>query len=99
MDWSDYMIMAARHSRTNAAHWFRYLRRDIEKSGVLFSKEDVEALYNNESLTPFQRVSIKAAFEEGSPTRLHIINLNNKTRRHKIQLVRDKIENSKLHEQ
>ena len=99
MSWSDYMIMAARHSRANAAHWFRYLRRDIDKCGELFSKEDVEDLYNNDSLTPFQRVSIKAAFEEGSPTRLHIINLNNKTRKNKIQLVRDKIENSKLHEQ
>ena len=99
MGWSDYMIMAARHSRTSAAHWFRYLRRDIDKCGVLFTKEDVDALYNNEALTPFQRVSIKAAFQEGSPTRLHIINLNNKTRQNKIQLVRGKIENSKLHEQ
>ena len=95
MNWSDYILFAAQHSKSNAGHWFRYLRKDIGKCGELFSKEDVEALYHNEALTPFQRVSIKAAFEEGSPTRRYIIGLNSKANRKKILLVRDKFENPK----
>ena len=95
MTWSDYMLTAAEHSKANAGHWFRYLRKDIDRCGELFSKEDVEALYHNEALTPFQRVSIRAAFDEGSPTRQHIIGLNSKAKRNKIWLVRDKFENSK----
>ena len=83
-EWSSYMLLVARHSRGNARHWFRYLRKEVDKCGVLFSKEDVIALYNNEALTPFQRVSIKAAFTEGSATRQHIHSLNNAASRNKI---------------
>ena len=80
VSWLDYMeTVAAPHSRDSAAHWFRYLRKDIDKCGIVFSKEDVEALYHNEALTPFQRISIKAAFEIGSPTREHIRSLNRKS--------------------
>ena len=78
MEWSEYMVFAAKHSRYNSRHWFRYLRKYIDKCGVLFSKEEVDKLYANENLTPFQRVSIKAAFEDGSQTRQHIISLNQK---------------------
>ena len=93
MTWSDYIVtIAAPHSRGNARHWFRYLRKDIDKCGILFSKQDVEEVYRNEALTPFQRVSIKAAFEEGSPTRQHIIGLNNKATHNKIMLVKEKYE-------
>ena len=66
MTWIDYMIKAAQHSKGNAGHWFRYLRKDINNCGTLFSKKDVEELFCNEALTFFQRVSLKAAFEEGS---------------------------------
>jgi len=89
-EWSSYMVLSARHSRGSARHWFRYLRKEIDKRGVSFSKEDVVALYNNEALTPFQRVSIKAAFTDGSPTRRHIQSLNNTASRNKILSVRDK---------
>jgi len=91
-EWSNYMVLSARHSRGNARHWFRYLRKEIDKCGVSFSKEDVVALYNNEALTPFQRVSIKAAFTDGSPTRQHIHGLNNAASRNKILSVRTKYE-------
>jgi len=92
MLWSDYMVIAAQHSRNNARHWFRYLRKDIDKCGTLFSVKDVEELCNNESLTPFQRVSLKAAFKEGSETRQHIISLNSKADRKRILLVKEKYE-------
>jgi len=91
-EWSRYMVLSARHSRGNARHWFRYLRKEIDKCGVLFSMYDVVALYNNEALTPFQRVSVKAAFTDGSPTRQHIQSLNNAASRNKILSVRDKYE-------
>jgi len=84
MEWLDYMIMAAAHSKNNAQHWFRYLRKDIEKCGTLFSKEDVEKLSNNKELTPFQSVSLKAAFREGSQTRQHIMGLNKKVKPNRV---------------
>ena len=89
--WIDYMVMAAAHSKGSASHWFRYLRKDINKYGTLFTREDVEELFNNESLTLFQRVSLKAAFEEGSPTRQYIIDLNNPPSLKMISAVREKI--------
>ena len=90
MEWFEYMEKAAQHSRHNARHWFRYLRKDIDKCGTLFTKKDLEDLYRSEALTPFQRVSIKAAFEEGSQTRLHIISLNQTANPNKMALVREK---------
>ena len=92
MTWSEYMItVAAPHSRNNAKHWLRYLSKDIEKCGTIFSKQDIEDLYNNEELSYFQRVSIKAAFKIDSPTRQHIISLNNKTNLDMITAVKNKI--------
>ena len=88
--------MAAKHSRNNAQHWFRYLRKDIDKCGVLFSEQDVEALYYNESLSPFQRVSLKAAFTEGSPTREYVRSLNARSNRNKLALVIAKYERDSI---
>ena len=90
MSWSEYIEMAAQHSKGSARHWFRYLRKYIDKCGTVFTKKDIEDLFNNESLTPFQRVSIKAAFEDGSPTRQHILGLNSKADHNKILLLREK---------
>jgi len=92
MSWSDYMVMAAQHSKGSAQHWFRYLRKYIDKCGTVFSKKDVEDLSNNESLTPFQRVSLKAAFEDGSPTRQYVLSLNGKADQNKILQLREKYE-------
>jgi len=93
MSWSDYLLVAAQHSKNNAQHWFRYLRKDIDKCNVAFTKEDVERLYNNTTLTLFQRVSLKAAFEEGSLTREYIINLNRKVIPNKLSTIRNKYGN------
>jgi hypothetical protein len=46
--------IAAPHSKGIAMHWIRYLRKDIDKCGTVFSIEDVETLCANEALTPFQ---------------------------------------------
>jgi len=83
--------MAAQHSKGSAAHWFRYLRKVVDKG---ISKEEIDVLYGNKLLSPFQRVSLKYAFVNGSPTREHILSLNNKAHRNKISLVRKKYENN-----
>ena len=90
MNWTTYMEKAAQHSKGNCAHWFMYLRKYIDKCGTLFSIEDVKALYNNEKLSPFQRVSLNAAFLDGSPTRNYIIGLNKKVDRNLLLLLREK---------
>ena len=96
MAWVDYMIMAAQHSKGNAGHWFRYLRKYIDKCGVLFTVDDIQSLYNNKSLTPFQRVSIKAAFRDGSPTRQHIISLNESSQRNSLSKIKNKLKESRI---
>ena len=90
MDNVEYILMAAQHSRYNAGHWFRYLRKIINEHGTSLSRETIDELYSNELLTPFQRVSLKAAFEEGSETRKHIISLNQRVIPSKLALVRAK---------
>ena len=90
MTWTDYIVtVAAPHSKHNAEHWFRYLRKDIEKD---ISQEQIDELFNNKALTAFQRVSLKAAFTEGSPTRQHIIGLNQKVKPNKLAELRAKYE-------
>ena len=91
MTWLDYIVtIAAPHSRYSAQHWFRYLRKDINKK---ISKEQIEELYKNKALSAFQRVSLKAAFTEGSPTREHILSLNDKVIPNKLLIAREKYEN------
>ena len=95
MAWSDYMVnIAAPHSRGNAQHWLRYLSKDIDKCGTVFSSKDVENLYNNEALTFFQRITLKAAFTEGSPTRRHIRSLNEKSTLPMMTAIREKARQS-----
>ena len=90
MDYIEYVIRAAQHSRYNAGHWFRYLRKLIDKHGIFIAKEQLDSLYRNESLTPFQRVSLKAAFQEGTVTQQHIVGLNQKVIPSKLAFVRAK---------
>ena len=88
--------MAAQHSKGNAAHWFRYLRKDIDKYGVLFAEEEINELFNSENLALFQRVSLVAAFTEGSPTQQHIKSLNEKAKTNMVSAVKRKLEEAKV---
>ena len=92
MQWVNYMEMAAQHSKYNAGHWFRYLRKVIDKYGIFITEEQLDTLYGNVALTPFQRVSLKAAFKEGTITQQHIISLNQKVIPSKLAIVRAKYE-------
>jgi hypothetical protein len=95
MSWSDYVVFAAKHSKNSAQHWFRYLRKFIDKCDIWFTSEELAALCENTALSPFQRVSLKAAFTEGSPTRQHVIRLNSKVVPTKLALMRAKYEKKK----
>jgi len=68
--------MAAKHSNGNAKHWFRYLSKYIDKCGTVFTRSDIDILCTHDALSLFQRVTLKAAFHEGTLTREHILAMN-----------------------
>ena len=76
MEWYDYMITAAEQSRYSASHWFRYLRKVIFEETSYLTEQDVERLLASDTLTAFQKVSLKYALQEDSPTHQHVISLN-----------------------
>lgn len=70
MTWYDFMINAAKQSRHNARHWFRYLRKVIFEDYTYLTDDDLENLLNSTELTTFQKVTLKCAVQIGSPTHL-----------------------------
>lgn len=76
MTWYEFMIQAAEHSRHNARHWFRYLRKVIFDDYTHLTDEDIERLLNSEELTAFQKVSLEFAVQQGTPTHEHVVSLN-----------------------
>ena len=62
MDNAKYIIMAAQHSRYNAGHWFRYLRKIINEYGVSISQETIEELCLNELLYSESKTSSNNLF-------------------------------------
>ena len=80
MDWYDYMIQASKQSQFNASHWFRYLRKVIFEEKLLDSKE----------LTHFQKISLKYAFQEHTPTHKYVISLNKPAKLTNVQKLMEK---------
>lgn len=76
MTWYDFMINAAKESRYNARHWFRYLRKVIFEGYTYLTDEDIENLLNSTELTAFQKISLEFAVQQGSPTHEHVVSLN-----------------------
>lgn len=76
MSWYEFMINAAKQSRHNARHWFRYLRKVIFEGYIYLTDEDIEKLLNSTELTAFQKVSLEFAVQQGSPTHEHVVSLN-----------------------
>ena len=76
MSWYDFMINAAKESRHNARHWFRYLRKVIFEDYTYLTDEDIERLLTSDELTAFQKISLEFAVQEGSPTHEHVVSLN-----------------------
>lgn len=92
MTWYEFMINAAKQSRHNARHWFRYLRKVIFEDYTHLTDEDVERLLVSDELTVFQKVSLEFAVQQGSPTHEHVISLNKSA---KIDEVRQLLEEYK----
>lgn len=76
MSWYEFMLNAAKESRHNARHWFRYLRKVIFEDHTYLTDEDIENLLNSTELTAFQKVSLEFAVQQGSPTHEHVVSLN-----------------------
>ena len=53
--WSDYMIVAAQHSKYNAQHWFRYLRKDVDKCGIALKEAFEEGSDTQEYIRSLNR--------------------------------------------
>ena len=76
MTWYEFMINAAKQSRHNARHWFRYLRKVIFEDCTYLTDEDIEKLLTSDELTAFQKISLEFAVQYGSPTHEHVVSLN-----------------------
>lgn len=76
MNWYDYTIKAAKNSKYNASHWFRYLRKVIFEDYSYLLEKDIEKLMSSDELTNFQKVSLKYAMKKNSPTNKYVISLN-----------------------
>lgn len=76
MTWYEFMLNAAKQSRYNARHWFRYLRKVIFEDCTYLTDEDIEKLLTSDELTAFQKVSLEFAVQQGSPTHEHVVSLN-----------------------
>ncbi len=85
MDWYDYMINASRQSRFNASHWFRYLRKVIFEDSSYLTDKDVERLLSSKELTDFQKVSLKYALQEHTPTHEYVVSLNKPSKLTNVQ--------------
>ncbi|TWS94373.1 hypothetical protein [Streptococcus sp. sy018] len=90
MDWYHYMIEAAQQSRFNASHWFRYLRKVIFEDYSYLTNEDVKKLLSSKELTDFQKVSLKYAVQENSPTHDYVVSLNKPAKLANVQKLMEK---------
>lgn len=90
MNWYDYMINAAEQSRFNASHWFRYLRKVIFDDRSYLTDKTVEELLTSKKLTDFQKVSLKYAIQEHTPTHDYVISLNQPVKLTNVQKMMEK---------
>ena len=90
MDWYDYMINASRQSRVNASHWVRYLRKVIFEDSSYLTDKDVERLLFSKELTDFQKVSLKYALQEHTPTHEYVVSLNKPAKLTNVQELMEK---------
>lgn len=90
ISWYDYMIKAATESRYSTSHWFRYLRKVIFENKTYLTQDDVERLLASQELTDFQKISLKYAIQEGTPTHEHVVSLNKPAKLTNVQALLEK---------
>ena len=72
----DYLIDAAVETRSNARHWFRYLRKEFDKDSTSLSDQELDTVLKSPDLTMFQKISLMRAATPDSPTHRYIVSLN-----------------------
>ncbi|MBR5337551.1 MAG: hypothetical protein IK152_06160 [Lachnospiraceae bacterium] len=83
-----YYEEAAIESRCSRDLWFRYLRKFITQDGCSLSGDQVYMLLNSEKLTMYQKVTLKQAMIQGSPTNRRVVRLNERVRTRMIDEIR-----------
>ncbi len=77
-------------TKYNASHWFRYLRKYITDEYTLINDEVFQKLRKSNSLTNFQKASLKYALIDGSKMNEYIKGLNRKTTLPNLRKVMEK---------
>ncbi len=85
-----YYKKAALHSRYNADHWFRYLRKFIIDDGCKLSDNEINILLNSSELTMYQKITLKRALIEGSKTNIKVLSQNKKAKTPMLDQIRRK---------
>lgn len=85
-----YLYSAAEHSKYNAKHWFRYLRKEFDNDNKQLTADQIAELLLSNELTLFQKISLKRALEKDSLTHEYISSLNHKTQTPMLKKVMEK---------
>ena len=72
----QYAIFASEHSGDDFALWLRYLRKWVNKSGHIFSVQDVAEIMGEERIRPVHRTIFSEAITPGTPTNQYVTWLN-----------------------
>ena len=81
MNRSEYLIMAAKHSKGSAKHWFRYLNKDLSRYDTPLNADELDLICSKNLLTSFQQVTLKMAYSEGNQIRDYIYSLDKPAKR------------------
>ena len=73
--------------------WFRYLRKEFENGKCRITEDRLESLLNSSALTNTQKVVLKFATKEGSPTNLYVASLNQPMKSNLLEELRRKYGN------
>ena len=81
MEYDHVMFLenAAKESRYHAGLWFRYLRKVFEQGEIQLNNEELSIILRSPDLTMFQKVSLKQAATNGTPTQRYVADLNRRT--------------------
>ena len=73
-----YTLRAAKETKYNAKHWYRYLAKLITKEKIYLTETEISTLMNSDELTNFQKATLRVGTIEGSPVYNKVIKMNSK---------------------
>ena len=71
----SYLIHASEHSGGDFVLWLRYLSKWVNKSGHIFSAEDLAQIMKENKITSFQKAILSEAITPGTPTHEYVVKL------------------------